>query len=185
MNTQRQVRTARAGYLVSAALFGALGLALLLRPSFTVMDLHHLLGGGMLLFGAVKMVGYFSADLYGLAFQHDLAFGILLLALGLTMAVRSGGTFRTLALAVGLSILADGLLKLQTALDARSFGLDRWWLILASALAAGVGGLLLLVQPYRTRTAMEQLLGLTLVLEGVLSAVITLTAVKVDHMERR
>lgn len=185
MNTQRQVRTARTGYLVSAALFTALGLALILRPAFTTEALSRLLGGGMLLFGTVKMVGYFSGDLYGLAFQHDLAFGILLLALGLLLAVRTTGTFRTLALAVGLSILADSLLKLQTALDARGFGLDRWWLILAAALAAGVGGLLLLVQPYRTQAAMEQLLGLTLVLEGVLSTVITLTAVKVDHMERR
>ena len=185
MNTKRQVRIARTGYLVSAALFTALGLALLLHPAFTTAALSRLLGGGMLLFGGVKMVGYFSRDLYGLAFQHDLAFGILLLALGLVMTVRSAGSFRPLALAVGLSILADGLLKLQTALDARSFGLDLWWLILTAALAAGVGGLLLLVQPYSAPAAREQLLGLTLVLEGVLSAITTLTAVKVDHIERR
>ena len=47
-----------------------------------------LVGCMMIGFGAVKLMGYFSRDLYRLAFQFDLAYGILLIVLGLIVLVR-------------------------------------------------------------------------------------------------
>ena len=44
----------------------------------------------MLLFGFIKMIGYFSKDLYRLAFQFDLASGILLMALPISISCHTG-----------------------------------------------------------------------------------------------
>ena len=139
----------------------------------------------MTLFGVVKMLGYFSKDLYDLAFQHDLAFGILLLAMGAVLLFSSSTGLRPVAAAVGVAILADGLMKVQTALDARTFGLGLWWLILSAAIAAGASALLLLAGLTPSRDAVERLMGAALICEGVLSGVIILTAVKVTQTERK
>lgn len=57
----------------------------------------------LIIYGIVKVIGYFSDDLYCLAFQYDLACGLFLIAMGM--------------------ILLDALLKIQISKDARKFGL--------------------------------------------------------------
>ena len=37
---------------------------------------------------------------------------------------------------LGVAVLADGLLKIQIALDSKRFGISKWWLILAVAFIA-------------------------------------------------
>ncbi|MDQ9821948.1 DUF308 domain-containing protein, partial [Acinetobacter sp. 163] len=80
-------------------------------------------------FGLVKIIGYCSKDLYRLAFQFDLAFGILLLALGLILILRTQAVVNVIWVLVGIFILSDALLKIQIAIDARLFGIHQWWMI--------------------------------------------------------
>ena len=75
------MKTAKIGYFVISVLFCVLGIVLITSPGTSVVWLGRLLGVGMIVFGAIKLVGYFSRDLFRLAFQYDLAFGILLIAL--------------------------------------------------------------------------------------------------------
>ena len=89
----------------------------------------------------MKLVGYFSRDLYRLAFQYDLEFGILLIALGVIVLLRTNGVMDFICIAAGVSILADGLFKIQIAIDARRFGIRDWWLILLLAVVTGGVGL--------------------------------------------
>ena len=77
------MKTAKIGYFVISVLFCVLGIVLITSPDTSVVWLGRLLGVGMIVFGAIKLVGYFSRDLFRLAFQYDLAFGILLIALGI------------------------------------------------------------------------------------------------------
>ena len=129
-------------------------------------------------FGVVKLIGYFSRDLYQLAFQYDLAFGILLLALSAIILLRPSQMLSFLCVALGVAILSDGLLKIQTALDARRFGLEAWPFILALAIAAGVAGTVLMLRPWQSAAALIRLMGISLAAEGVLSLCVALCAVK-------
>ena len=52
-----------------------LGVVLFVWPGVSVAVIGELLGIGMIVFGAVKVAGYLSRDLFRLAFQYDLAFG--------------------------------------------------------------------------------------------------------------
>ena len=65
----------------------------------------------MVLFGLVKIVGYCSKDLYRLAFQFDLAFGILLVALGVILIIRTDAMVNLICIVMGICVLADALLK--------------------------------------------------------------------------
>ena len=75
-------------------------------------------------------------------------------------------------------MLIDALLKIQIAIDARRFGLGKWWLILAWAIPSGVLGFVLLFRPSENVRVLTVLLGVSLVAEGVLNLITVLTAVR-------
>ena len=133
----------------------------------------------MILFGVVKIVGYCSKDLYRLAFQFDLASGILLIALGIILIIRTDSMMVIMCAIMGVYVLADALLKIQIAMDSRAFGLQKWWLILSAAILTGIVGFLLIFRPTESTQVIMILLGLTLLTEGVLNLITILTAVKI------
>ena len=62
---------------------------------------------------------------------------ILLFALGLVLLIKPESAMNILCVVLGVEIVTDGLFKIQTAIDARRFGLSTWWLILSAAVLAG------------------------------------------------
>ena len=161
------MKTAKIGYLVISVLFCVLGIVLIAAPGTSVVWLGRLLGIGMIVFGAIKLVGYFSRDLFRLAFQYDLAFGILLIALGIVTLARPNGAMSFLCIAFGIPVLADGLFKIQIALDARRFGIEKWWIVMLLAALTCVIGLLLVIRPSEAAQALMVLMGISLLLDGI------------------
>ena len=178
MHSVRLIQTAKWGYVIIAAILCAMGLTLLLLPGLPLPSIGVMVGTALGISGVVKLIGYLSRDLYQLAFQYDLAFGILLLALSAIILLRPAQMLSFLCVALGVAILVDGLLKIQTALDARRFGLEAWPFILALAIAAGVAGTVLMLRPWQSAAALIRLMGISLAAEGVLSLCVALCAVK-------
>ena len=75
-------------------------------------------------YGIVKIIVYLSDNLYDLAFQYDLACGILLIVLGVIVLGCNLRIRSYLSSGLGLLILLDDVLKVQTAKDAKVFGLE-------------------------------------------------------------
>lgn len=169
MISERYTRTAKIGYTVISILLGSLGLVLMLRPDLSVLLAARICGGIFAVFGIFRLIGYFSRDLFRLAFQYDLAFGILLLSLGAWMLFRPVSAVHFLCAVIGIYILADGLMKIQIAMDAKYFGLRPWYWIFAAAVPACAAGLLLLLRPSDGARLMTVLLGASLLLEGLLN----------------
>lgn len=179
MNTNNRIRAAKLGYIIVSALLCALGIVLIVMPDFSASVLCHLGGLLMILFGLVKIVGYCSKDLYRLAFQYDLALGILLLALGAVFLLRANIMVYLIWIFLGVFILSDALLKIQIAIDSRVFGIRQWWLIFSAAIATGIIGFLLIFCPSESRQTVMILLGVSLLFEGILNLITTLTAVRI------
>lgn len=173
------MRTAKVGYIILSTLFCVLGVLVMAMPQATLSVLHWVLGGFLILFGAVKLVGYFSKDLYRLAFQYDMALGALLLVLGVITLARPALTLDLLCVMLGVPLLADGLFRVQMALDAKRFGIPQWWLILALAILLGGFGVSLLFAPGRSAQLLTVLLGLGLFSEGLLNLCVAISAVKI------
>lgn len=179
MRSVAGMRTAKIGYIVISVLLCAMGILLIVWPELSASVIGIICGILLIVFGAVKLVGYFSKDLYRLAFQYDLAFGILLILLGVIMLVRPGGLMDFICIVLGLSILTDSLLKMQIAMDAKQFGLNKWWLILLLSVIAGIFGLVLVLRPTASASVLMVLLGITLLSEGLLNMSTAITAVKI------
>lgn len=173
------MRVAKTGYIVMSAVFCVVGVLFIALPAQSAVIIGRALGVAMTVFGVVKLVGYFSRDLFRLAFQYDLEFGILLIALGILVLLRTSNVMDFICIAMGVAILADGLFKIQISIDSRRFGIRSWWLILILAVTAGGVGLLLVFRPWESVQVLTVLLGAALLAEGVLNLCVALSTVKI------
>ena len=179
MYLNNRIKAAKTGYIIISILLCVLGIVLIAVPEFSVTLLCVLGGGIMMLFGLVKIIGYCSKDLYRLAFQFDLAFGILFVVLGFILIIRTDAMVNLICIVMGICVLSDALLKIQISIDSRAFGIKKWWLILAMAILTGVAGFLLIFRPSESIQIIMILFGIVLITEGVLNLTTILTAVKI------
>lgn len=169
MRSVTPMRIAKIGYIVMSVMFCIAGALFIALPDISITMIGISMGIAMIVFGIVKLVGYFSRDLFRLAFQFDLEFGILLLVLGLIVLIRPDDLMTFICIALGISILTDGLFKVQIALDSKRFGIKSWWVILALAVVAGTIGVFLIFRSAKSAQFLTVLLGVSILAEGILN----------------
>lgn len=179
MSSAKLIQAVKRGYAVVSVLLCAVGLWMVFVPDLPLTAVGLIVGVVLGVTGVVKLIGYLSRDLYQLAFQFDLAFGILLMALSAAVLLRPEHMMGSLCIVLGIAVLADGLLKIQTSLDARRFGLYSWRLILVMAILAGTAGMLLMLRPSQSARVLTRIMGISLMAEGILNLCVALCAVKV------
>ena len=184
MRSIAPMRIAKIGYIVISAALCILGIALIAFPQVSVSVIGIICGILLMLFGCIKLVGYFSKDLYRLAFQYDLMCGILLIALGFITLINPEGLMTFICIALGLYILADAIFKVQIALESKRFGIGTWWLILGFAVIAGIFGVLLMFRPGLGSRVLIIIFGVSLLADGILNFSTAIAAVKIIKNQR-
>ena len=174
----KPMQTAKIGYVIVSLLLCVLGVVMIVVPDFSASLIGTLCGIMLIVFGAFKLVGYFSKDLYRLAFQYDLAFGILTLALGIIILLNPDNIMNFICVVLGVAVLADGLLKIQIALDSKRFGISKWWLILMMAIMVAFVGALLLLAPFETGSILVRVLGLSICIDGIMNLIVVMSTVR-------
>jgi uncharacterized membrane protein HdeD (DUF308 family) len=135
------VRSAKIINIISASLMAVAGVLLMTVDSMEeVLAQRILLGILFGLTGAARLFGFFSNDLYRLAFQYDFAFGILCELMTLLLVLAPERNYGVMHMLLVMYALFDALLKVQMSMDARRFGMKCWGVILGTALAVGVAG---------------------------------------------
>lgn len=160
------VRCAKTGNIVSGTAFFILGVILMLYPDASLRWLSRAIGAVMLASGIIRLVGYFSKDLYYLAFQFDFALGILSILFGAILVFKPALFISTVQIIMGVFALVNGLFALQTAMDSKKFGMRYWWILLAFSVVSSVTGLVLIISPLKTAAAVITLTGITLLIAG-------------------
>ena len=179
MRSTALMHTAKTGYIVMSVVFCLAGLIFMIRPDVSAAFLGYLLGSSMIVFGAIKMIGYYSRDLYRLAFQYDLEFGIVLIVIGAIVLTKPFDALSFIFVATGIVVLADSLFKIRIALDAKKFGINAWWIITAFAVIAALIGILLVIRPWESAKMLTVLLGVSFLAEGVLNLCVAVSTVKI------
>lgn len=177
-----QIRIAKIGYIMISILFSALGIFLIVYPSVSAFFIFYFIGILLIIFGIIRVIGYISKDLYRLAFQYDLAFGILFFTLGFIICIFPQKTLSTFYTVIGILILADGLFRIQLSGDAKAFGIRSWWLILFLAIITTILGVLLILYPAKGAEVLVTLLGISLLSEGVLTLGVAINTVKISKV---
>lgn len=184
MRSMTPMKIAKYGYIVISAVFTLAGLVMILYPDPSQSFIGIFFGISLLVFGIIKLIGYYSRDLFRLAFQYDLQFGILLCLLGIITLIRHREAVAFLCAAYGICIIADSLFKVRTALDAKAFGIRQWWVTLVLAVLTGLMGLLITLSPLAAAQALTVLLGISFVCEGLMNLGVALSMVKIVDNQR-
>ena len=169
-----QLKAAKMGYILISIAFYIYGFCCIICPD--VMEKNGRLAAGILLmaYGIIKIIGYFSKDLYCLAFQYDFACGVFLIVLGMIVLCIKNYKDGYLLAGLGIFILLDSLLAVQTSFDAKRFGMTEWkWILLLSVLSGILGTVTLLCKTMI-------LAGSALLAEGGLRHYIVHCTVKTD-----
>lgn len=161
------------------------GAVLLIAPGIALVVVCIIFGIYMIIYGAVKIMGYFAKDAYQLAFQFDLALGIVIAIVGIVFVCRTARVVQLLSTCIGIVMLVDATFKIQTSIDSKRFGISRWWLMLILAVIVAAIGILLILMPGETTRLMVRLIGLNLCMDGILNLVIVIDTVKTDKALRQ
>ena len=154
----RSTKAVRTGYIIMSLVFCALGAVLFCAPAVSARWIGVLLGIGMTAFGAVKLLGFFSRELFGWLFPYDLAFGI--------------------------PVLADGLFKLQLAGEAKTLGVRSWIGLGVLAILTCAAGVLLIIHPWAGARTIVMVMGVSLFMDGVLNLAAALSAAHIARAKR-
>ncbi len=175
----KPVRTAKIGSIAASAALCIIGLIFMVAPDLSMRTIGIILGIVLSAFGAFRIVGYLSKDLYRLAYQFDLEIGIVLLAAGIVILFKPERMMNFISIALGILLLVEGLFKIRVARDAKRFGIERWWLTVILAVATFVLGVVLIYQYALGAKLLTVLLGVALLAEGVLNLYAQITMVKI------
>ncbi|MDO4363620.1 MAG: DUF308 domain-containing protein [Clostridia bacterium] len=147
-------------YICACILFMIIGLMLIGFPEFSMVAVCYIIGIMLIVLGVIKICAYFAQDKYNIAFQFDLALGILSVIIGVCAIIHHNWIINLLPIIIGIMIIADSLFTLQASIDAKRFGLPRWYLLLIFSAVSVILGLVLVFKSFKSAVAITILYGL-------------------------
>lgn len=163
--------------IVTAIVFGVLGLILMTNPELVLSIIFYVLGAIFLVIGAFKLITYFMGrGKYNLENQ-DLAFGLIAVVAGLVVIFGKDTIAGLLAIVIGVWIIYSGLVRLGLAIKLRKTKNEFWITVAVLAAIMIVCGVYMLVDP----TVVATTIGLIMLIYAVLDlieAVIYMKTVK-------
>lgn len=178
MESVKWMRIAKFGYIIIALILCLLGVFILFNPAISPTTLNKLCSILFLIFGFIKLIGYYSNDLFQLAFQYDFEFGIFMIMIGIVLYLRPLEFVSFICIALGISVIFDGLFRVRMALEAKVFGIGSWWIVFLMAIINCIFGGFLMLHIEEGSMLLMYVLGITFIVEGMLSLATAITMVK-------
>ena len=177
------VMTAKIFSLAVSGLVLVFGILMATLPEEMVGPLCLTLGILCFFIAAAKIFGYFSNDLYRIAYQFDFAGGCVVALFGFLLLIMPEAMIPRLGTAVAIYVLVDGLVRVQTAMDAQHFGMPFWYMLLIGAvlLVGGAAVIFFLALPYHR----VLFTGLLMIADAFLSVIVTMYTVRVRVRKTR
>ena len=152
-------------------LFGAL-LIWLRETALTIAA--YVLAALMLIFGGCQVFVYLRSVPIRRITESRLATGLILILCGALLAFNTHMLDTLFPVLWGLSLLFGCFLKIQYAFDEFSVRIQKWWIMLAFAAFSLLIGLLALLRPDFLGDSKELVIGIFLIAEAVLDAVVVI-----------
>ena len=160
------LREQRKSSIAAAAITILVGLLLTVWPDRSIDLLCTLLGGAIILAALIHLLGWFSRRKTGVP-VYELLPGVILLAVGLWLISRPDSVVRLIQYIFGGILLFHGLVDVQGTFALVRKRVQRSWLDLALSLLTVGLGLLVVLNPFGTFSALVMLMGLSLIFDGV------------------
>lgn len=163
---QSIIQDMKKNYIVNAVIMVVLGLVLVIWPDFLGEMLCYLLGGALILMGAIQLIGFLRGERLGLYNKFNMLMGIVLVLLGLWICTQPHIVLSIIPVVVGIIVLLHGLMDIQYTLDIKRTGNTKWWIALIAAIVTFVFGLVLVFNPFAAYETVMILLGVAMLYDG-------------------
>ena len=151
-------------YLVVCLLSIALGIALVIEPTFLTKLVSYILGGVSLGFGVYYIVMYFIKNHEGMVFL--MIKGLILAVIGVFLFVKPDFIPRMISTAFGIYMLVNGIIGLTNATEIKRSGDSEWQFPMISAGVTFVLGFIIFINPMLPVKAAMMVLGICLIISG-------------------
>ncbi len=151
-----------------------------MKPGTALNIVCYALGGVVLACAAGALIRYFVVE-RGVFRPACLISGLICLALGVFLLLRSDIVVSILPIVFGLFVIFDAIGRVQNALDLRRCGYDSWKGFLLLPVLSVVLGVMLILNPFGAMETLVMAIGVILIVEGainLLSALYTVLAVR-------
>lgn len=174
-----KIRNVKWAYIALSITFIIIGFSLMIWPEISAVTICIIIGIALIFHGITKLMGYFSKDPYHLVFQFDLALGILTILFGIVLIIHPNYIITLLPIMIGLFIMINSVFKLQTSFDAKRFGMSKWWVMLTLSIVSALFGFLIVINPFEGANLLMEIMGLSLVIDGIQNLSVALYMIKV------
>ena len=158
------IRRVFRNYLLVCLLSIALGIALVIEPTFLTKLVSYILGGVSLGFGIYSIAMYFIKDEQGMVFL--MIRGLILAFIGVFLIVRPDFIPRMISTAFGIYMLVNGVIGLTNATEIKRSGDAEWQFPMISAGITFALGFVICINPMLPVKAAMTVLGICLIISG-------------------
>ncbi len=144
-----------------------LGLVMVIFPQTTMKTFCLSLGAIAAVLGIVSLISYFSRDAVDFVYRYDFVNGVLLILLGLLFIVKMELITELIPIMLGVMILANGVMKLQHAIDLKRIGFNGWLYVLVFSLLSLLVGVVCVLQPEFIAAILVIMMGISFLFCGL------------------
>ena len=146
--------------VLMSLLYLGLGVFLVMKPGTALNIVCYALGGVVLACAAVQLIRYFVVERGVFQSQLTLISGLICLALGVFLLLRSDIVVSILPIVFGLFVIFDAIGRVQNALDLRRCGYDSWKGFLLLPVLSVVLGVVLILNPFGAMETLVMAIGI-------------------------
>ena len=103
----KYLQNIKIAYMTACVIFMLIGIMLMGFPEFSMVAVCYLIGIMFIILGVIKIMAYFSQEKYNIAFQFDLALGILSVIVGICTVIHHNWIISILPIIIGIMIIAE------------------------------------------------------------------------------
>ena len=150
------------------------GLLFVIFPDTTQKTICYVIAAMVVILGIIRLIAYFQRDRMAVFTSYDLVIGAVLLIIGIYIFVKPDVLAAVIFVVIGISMIADGFLKIQYAVDLLRIKGQGWWCLLILALLTIAAGIAVVIDPFTTGRILFMFAGICLIIEGVSDIIVVL-----------
>lgn len=156
----------RSNNMVQAVLCIAFGLFLMIYPSITVQGIILLFGVALAVMGAAGLVSYFRQRSVRYRDSGTLMSAVFYVIIALIAFIFPKVIAGLFSVVLGVVLILLAIVNVVRAFGLRAFGSSIWIAVLATAVLVGIGGVLIVVNPWGASMTFVLVLGATFIVNG-------------------
>ena len=162
-----KLKNVKANYTVSAIVCVIIGLVLVIWPGTSTQVVCKVLGGVLLVYGALQILLYLFAKEKSFYHQGMLVLGIIFAVIGAWILVKPEMIIAAVPVIMGIIIIAHGLHNAVQAIRLKGLNYEKWWLALLLGVLTVVLGGVLVYNPFTVVDTVVRISGAFLVYDGL------------------